>query len=60
MTTLARGEAPGYRSFLEAGDRKGILGWILSTDHKRIGILYLASMVTLFLMAMILGVLMRI
>ncbi len=60
MTTFAESEAAPYRSFLEAGERGGILGWILSTDHKRIGILYLASMVTLFLMAMSIGVLMRI
>ena len=44
MTTLSQGEPYTYRSFLEAGDRRGILGWILSTDHKRIGILYLATM----------------
>lgn len=27
---------------------KGILNWILSTDHKKIGILYLISMLTFF------------
>jgi cytochrome c oxidase subunit 1 len=46
-------------SFLEAGDRKGLLGWILSTDHKRIAILYLFSMLTFFLVGMTIGVLMR-
>src|SRR5512137_2007620 len=60
MNTLAQGEASSYRSFLEAGDRRGILGWILSTDHKRIGILYLAAMVFLFFIAVTIGVLMRI
>jgi len=60
MTTIAQGEVPAYRGFLAAGDRKGILAWILSTDHKRIGILYLGTMVSLFLAAMIIGVLMRI
>ncbi len=55
MNTLAHGEASSYRSFLEAGDRKGILAWILSTDHKRIGILYLTVMVTLFLVATTIG-----
>ena len=60
MNTLAHGEASSYRSFLESGDRKGILAWILSTDHKRIGILYLACMVSLFFVAVIIGVLMRI
>ncbi len=47
-------------SYLTEGERKGILGWILSTDHKRIGILYLASMVFLFFIAVGIGVLMRI
>ncbi|MGA2262757.1 MAG: cbb3-type cytochrome c oxidase subunit I [Acidobacteriota bacterium] len=60
MTTLAQGEAPAYRSFLDSGGRRGIPAWVLSTDHKRIGILYLASMVSLFLVAMTIGVLMRI
>jgi cytochrome c oxidase subunit I len=47
-------------SFLDEGKRPGILGWILSTDHKRIGILYLASMLILFFIAVSIGVLMRI
>jgi cytochrome c oxidase subunit 1 len=47
-------------SYLTEGTRKGILGWIFSTDHKRIGVLYLASMVSLFFIAVIIGVLMRI
>ncbi|MFH0991851.1 MAG: cbb3-type cytochrome c oxidase subunit I [bacterium] len=38
---------------------KGVLGWILSTDHKRIGILYLVTMSVFFLTAATLGVLMR-
>ncbi|MFI5396923.1 MAG: cbb3-type cytochrome c oxidase subunit I [Candidatus Binatia bacterium] len=46
-------------SFLEAGDRKGLLGWILSTDHKRIAILYLFSMLSFFLVGTTIGVLMR-
>lgn len=39
--------------------RKGILGWIFSTDHKRIGLLYMYSMFTFFTIGMILGILMR-
>ncbi len=57
MTTSAQVE-PLHASFLEV--RKGILSWILSTDHKRIGILYLATMISLFLVAVALGILMRI
>ncbi|MFN4182053.1 MAG: cytochrome c oxidase subunit I [bacterium] len=47
-------------SFLQArGKFTGILAWILSTDHKRIGILYLVSMLTFFLVGATLGLLIR-
>ncbi|MEZ4821264.1 MAG: cbb3-type cytochrome c oxidase subunit I [Ignavibacteria bacterium] len=38
---------------------KGILSWLLTTDHKRIGIMYLCSMSLFFLTAMSLGVVMK-
>ncbi|MBM4174986.1 MAG: cytochrome c oxidase subunit I [Ignavibacteria bacterium] len=38
---------------------KGIFAWILSTDHKRIGILYLITMGIFFSVAVLLGFLMR-
>ena len=60
MTTQAQGGVPAIRGYLDEGGRSGILAWILSTDHKRIGVLYLASMVSLFFVAMAIGVLMRI
>lgn len=41
------------------GKHTGLLGWILSTDHKRIGILYLISLLAFFLVAMTLGFFMR-
>ncbi|MBS1519291.1 MAG: cbb3-type cytochrome c oxidase subunit I [Bacteroidetes bacterium] len=41
------------------GKYKGILSWLLTTDHKRIGLMYLSSMTVFFLSAMTLGVLMR-
>ncbi len=48
------------KSFYEyEGKHRGILGWILSTDHKRIGLLYLWSMVGFFLVGVFLGFLMR-
>ena len=31
-------------SFYGASSRKGILSWLLTTDHKRIGLLYLIAM----------------
>ncbi len=41
------------------GKYTGIRGWIFSTDHKRIALLYLYSIVTFFCVGMLLGVLMR-
>ncbi|RJQ42507.1 MAG: cytochrome c oxidase subunit I [Nitrospiraceae bacterium] len=41
------------------GRYKGIFSWILSTDHKRIGLLYLTAMFSFFLVAVTLGLLMR-
>ncbi len=47
-------------SYLEyQGKYKGILGWIFSTDHKRIALLYLYSIITFFLVGVVLGELMR-
>ncbi len=53
-------EKPTVASFLNARSRySGILGWIFSTDHKRIGILYLISITSFFLVGVLLGFLMR-
>lgn len=41
------------------GGKKGILGWIFSVDHKRIGILYLISMMIFFAVGVTFGFLMR-
>ncbi len=46
-------------SFYEVKNRKGIFAWILSTDHKRIGLLYLYSIMTFFIVGAILGLLMK-
>ena len=45
--------------YQEKGKYSGIFSWIFSTDHKRIGILYLVSMFIFFLVGMILVFLMR-
>jgi cytochrome c oxidase subunit 1 len=37
----------------------GLRGWIFSTDHKRIGVLYLISIMTFFVVGVLIGVLMR-
>ena len=60
MTQEAAGTRPGARGFFdEQGKYSGIKGWIFSTDHKRIGLLYLVTMAVFFLTAVTLGVLMR-
>lgn len=51
------GHEPSYLEY--KGKHTGILGWILSTDHKRIGILYLISLSIFFLAGATFGFLMR-
>lgn len=47
-------------SYLEyQGKHKGILGWLLSTDHKRIGLLYLISLSIFLIVGVTFGFLMR-
>jgi len=46
--------------FLDNGKRPGLRGFLTSTNHKRIGMLYLVAVLTFFGVAVILGVLMRI
>ncbi|HBH48792.1 MAG TPA: cytochrome c oxidase subunit I [Bacteroidales bacterium] len=41
------------------GKFKGLLGWIFSTDHKRIGLLYLYSIAAFFILGAILGLMMK-
>jgi cytochrome c oxidase subunit 1 len=49
-----------YENYLNVpGKHKGIFNWIFTTDHKRIGILYLVSIITFFLVGVALGLLMR-
>ncbi|MGA9752365.1 MAG: cbb3-type cytochrome c oxidase subunit I [Acidobacteriota bacterium] len=60
MTTSEAPARPGAVSYLEDHGRfGGIFGWIFSTDHKRIGILYLVSTLSFFFVGMSLGFLMR-
>jgi cytochrome c oxidase subunit 1 len=61
MSTLAvplEGTEPDF--YHTATRRKGILAWIFTTDHKRIGILYLVTILFFFFGAVTLGALMRI
>ncbi|RMG69146.1 MAG: cytochrome c oxidase subunit I [Calditrichaeota bacterium] len=41
------------------GKYSGILGWIFSTDHKRIGLLYLSGVTLFFVVGIFLGLMLR-
>jgi len=56
---LAEGSCPSLSFLEEKGRYPGLLAWILSTDHKRIGLLYFVSIMTFFFVAVIFGILMR-
>ncbi len=55
MTDTSQGNYLKYH-----GRYKGLMGWLTSTDHKRIGLLYMYAMMVFFIAAVILGLLMRI
>ena len=60
MDNNAAVAANGHVSFLDyKGKHKGIKAWILSTDHKRIGILYLIALITFFAVGVTFGFLIR-
>ncbi len=46
-------------SFYEVKKHKGIFAWLLSTDHKRIGLMYLYLIMSFFIVAAVLGLLMK-
>jgi len=51
---------PVRTGFWSDTGKSGIRSWILSTDHKRIGLLYLYSVLGFFLVGAVLGLLLRI
>ncbi len=57
MATTAVETGPDF--YHEPSARKGLRGWIFSTDHKRIGILYGVTMMVFFTVAVIIGLLIR-
>jgi cytochrome c oxidase subunit 1 len=58
--TLAASNYGNEVSYLDyQGKHKGILGWLLSTDHKKIGILYLMTIISFFAVGVTLGFLIR-
>ena len=45
--------------YQEKGKYRGVLSWLMSTDHKRIGLQYLGALLSFFSIGVILGVIMR-
>ncbi|MBF0514673.1 MAG: cytochrome c oxidase subunit I [Desulfovibrionaceae bacterium] len=51
---------PGDRGFLAPdGGKNTLFSWIFSTDHKRIGLLYLSCILTMFAAGVVLGLTLR-
>ncbi len=59
MPELEPSDTPAGRGFWTDTGKTGISAWIFSTDHKRIGFLYFYSVFTFFLIAVLLGLLLR-
>ncbi len=57
MSTHATTVQPSYLE--DTGTRKGLMAWLTSTDHKRVGILYLYSMISFFFVGVGIGFVMR-
>ncbi|MBP1772842.1 MAG: cytochrome c oxidase subunit [Holophagaceae bacterium] len=57
MSTHASTAQPSY--LVDTGARKGLMAWLTTTDHKRIGLLYLYSMITFFFVGVGIGFVMR-
>lgn len=60
MAVDVAGRSQGLPDYLNhRAAYSGILSWVLSTDHKRIGVMYLVSQLTFFLVGVALGFVMR-
>jgi cytochrome c oxidase subunit 1 len=59
MALVERPDHPKSGYLAAAPGRRGILSWILTTDHKRIGLLYLMVIMPIFLGGVVFGFLMR-
>lgn len=58
---MTQSEKYSHESYREhKGKYSGIMSWLTSTDHKRIGLMYLYAITVFFCVAAILGLLMRI
>ena len=59
MDQILEESRPIASFFDQKGKYPGIFAWVLSTDHKRIGLLYLSTVLFFFFVAVSLGFLMR-
>jgi cytochrome c oxidase subunit I len=57
MINQNHNEEPSYLQY--KGKYKGLFAWIFSTDHKRIGLLYLYSIMLFFIVGALLGLAMK-
>jgi cytochrome c oxidase subunit 1 len=57
MSTASIAIQPSYLE--HRGKHRGLAGWLLSTDHKRVAILYLVSMTAFFFVGVSVGFVMR-
>jgi len=61
ITAEDAAKIPGYgggkKNYLNA--EKGVLSWLTTVDHKRIGVMYLVSTITMFIIAGCLALLLR-
>src|SRR3989339_545362 len=57
LAIKGNGHEPSYLEY--TGKGKGLKAWITSTDHKRIGILYLVSLLSFYVVGVLFGFLMR-
>ena len=60
MNSIQQADSTCKGGFWHDTGKTGISAWLLSTDHKRIGLLYFYSVLGFFLAAVVLGLLLRI
>lgn len=57
MATTAQPKAAGYKDFLNS--ETGVKSWLLTTDHKRIALLYLSSITFMFFVGALFALIIR-
>jgi cytochrome c oxidase subunit I len=57
MATTAQPKAAGYKDFLNS--ETGVKSWLLTTDHKRIALLYLSSITVMFFVGALFALIIR-